>query len=143
MAKKEPAINFYQGHICIKDESGNLIFKDDSCIPILKEKIDVFIEKNPAIFATKDIIFSVITEHFQITKTFIVPNESSRVPNNDPLYNLLLKHILNNEIYKNRLETKKIYMTERKTAYDNYIKKNLPYADFKKDRIKYFSKRKR
>ena len=132
MIKDESAINFYQGKICIRSGDGKLTFQDASCIPIIKDKIDKYIEDNPKSFSVKEIIYSVIKEHFSVTKKFVPPNETSYIPTNDTLYMDFVSHITNNPIYSERLSKRKANFSTQKAitkknkfkeqSYDSYVR---------------------
>ena len=131
MSKKEKAINFYDGKICIRNEDGSLSFEDDSCIPILKEEIDEYIKINST-FSIRDIIFSVIKNHFKVYKTFIPPKKSSFVPNNDKLYIELSKHILDNPIYNSKIKHKNEIRNERDKIAKSKKKDYITYLSYLK-----------
>lgn len=117
---KEKGINFYQGHICVKNVDGSLSFVSDSCIPKLKERIDIFIESNPKILNVKDIIFTVLKDYFKISKTFVTPNNTSIVNFNDTLYTELTHYISQNPTYRKNIENQ------------NHLKKSRSSSAFKK-----------
>ena len=132
-------INFYQGHICVKNEDGRLSFVSDECIPKIKQRIDIFIKENPKQFNSKAIIFGVLSSYFKISKSFITPNHTSVTPLDDSLYTELLFYISSNPLYSERLQKcselkRKRYAASLKNKKDDIIV--WSYEKEKRQRLK-------
>lgn len=143
MRKKEKAINFYKGKICIRNEDCSLSFQDDSCISEIRERIDKYIVDNAEMFSVKSIIFSVIKDYFKVYKTFIPPTEKSYVPTNDSLYRELSHYIISNPIYSARLEERNMIQMNEKKILDNYKSKYFDHNNYLKSKKTYFIRQKR
>ena len=137
---KPTRINFYQGKICIKKPDDSLNFQDDSNIPLLKEKIDEYIENNPGVLSGKDIIFGSLTSLFGIDKFFILPNHATYIPSSEPLYNELLHYISENPIYVGRLKKKIELHSIRKEKKREELSKYIQICGYEKEKQKYFAK---
>ena len=139
---KPTRINFYQGKICIKKPDDSLIFQDDSKIPLLKSKIDEYIENNPNVFSTRIIIFESLTALFGISKFFVPPGCNNYVPYSEPLYNELIHYISNNQLYFSRLCCKVKAHTINKENKSQKIRKHIQIAEYEKEKRVYFAKQK-
>lgn len=137
---KPTRINFYQGKICIKKPDDSLIFQDDSNIPLLKAKIDEYIENNPEVLSGKDIIFGSLTSLFGIDKFFILPNHTTYIPSSELLYNELLHYISKNPTYVGRLKKKmELHSIRKEKQWENFSK-YVQINRYEKEKQKYFAK---